>query len=219
MKGDYRPYVVRQGDHLAKLAHTHGFDAEEVWGHEQNTDLRQLLRTPDVLAPGDILHVPVKPKEGLAFAAGTSNRYRAAVPKIKVSLTFKDEERVFSNEPFEVHGLGSEGTHGQTSEGKTDANGRLNLELPVTAREVSIVFPNQNVAYDVRIGDMDPAAELSGIKKRLENLGYLPRDCDLGTEDAYLVAALSAFQKKHGLEGTGAVDDATKRALEEEHGL
>jgi hypothetical protein len=219
MSGDYRPYIVRQGDYLARLAHIHGFDAGEVWNHEQNAALRELGRTPDVLAPGDVLYLPVKPKEGLAFSANTSNRYQAEVPKVKVSLIFKDDDRVLSDEPYEVHGLGSEGSSGQADERKTDADGRVNLELPVTAREVTVVFPRQNVAYEVRVGDMDPEAELSGIKKRLENLGFLVHEREGASDDEYLRGAVASFQKKSGLPATGTLDDATKKALKDAHGL
>ena len=31
MKQPVVPYVVRQGDYLAKIAHTLGFDLDEVW--------------------------------------------------------------------------------------------------------------------------------------------------------------------------------------------
>jgi hypothetical protein len=171
------------------------------------------------LAPGDVLYLPVKPKEGLAFSAGTSNRYRAQIPTVKVSLIFKDDERVLADEPYEVHGLGTDGSAGQTETRKTDADGKIELELPVTTREVSIVFPTQNVAYEVRVGDMDPVAELSGIQKRLENLGYLPRDRESASEGAYMQSAIGEFQKRHGLSPTGALDEATSNLLKDEHGL
>jgi hypothetical protein len=216
---DYRPYIVRQGDHLTRLAYIHGFDAGEVWNHERNTELREIGRTPDLLAPGDILYLPVKPKDGLAFSAGSSNRYRAQVPNVKVTLTFKDAERVLANEPYEVHGLGTDGSDGKTEERKTDADGRIELELPVTTREVTIVFPTQNVAYEVRVGDMDPVAELSGIQKRLQNLGYLPRERESASEGAYVQGAIAEFQKQHGLSPTGTIDNDTSNLLRDEHGL
>jgi hypothetical protein len=219
MSGDYKPYIVRQGDYLGKLAYLHGFDADEVWNHERNTELRDLGRSPNILAPGDILYLPVKPKEGLSFTSGTSNRYRATVHKVKVSIVFKDDSRVLADEPYEVFGLGSEGSDGQTAERKTDGDGRIELELPVTTREISIVFPRQNVSYEVRVGDMDPENELSGIKKRLANLGFLVREIDSEAGDDQLSGAILAFQKKRGLPATGALDDATKKALKDEHGL
>ena len=219
MSGDYRPYIVRQGDHLARLAYVHGFDANEVWSHESNAELRVMGRTPEILNPGDILYLPVKPKEGLAFSAGTSNRYRAQVPTVKVSMAFKDADRVLADEPYEVHGLGTDGSSGQPEARKTDGNGKVELELPVTTREVTIIFPNQNIAYEVRVGDMDPASEISGVQKRLENLGYLPRDRESASEAAYMQGAIAQFQKEHGLSPTGTLDENTSKLLKDEHGL
>ena len=219
MSGDYRPYIVRQGDHLARLAYVHGFDAAEVWSHERNAELREMGCKPELLAAGDILYLPIKPKEGLAFSAGTSNRYQARVPTVNVSLAFKDADRVLADEPYEVHGLGTDGSAGQTQERKTDADGKVQLELPVTTREVTIVFPRQNVAYEVRVGDMDPVAELSGIQKRLENLGYLPRERESASEGAYVQGAIAEFQKQHGLSPTGTIDNDTSNLLRDEHGL
>lgn len=219
MSEDYRPYVVRQGDHLARLAYIHGFDAAEVWNHERNAELRAMGRTPEILAPGDVLYLPLKPKEGLSFSAFTSNRYRAQVPKVKVAMVFKDADRVLANEPYEIHGLGTDGSSGQGETRSTDGQGKVELELPVTTREVTIVFPNQNVAYEVRVGDMDPVTEIMGIQKRLENLGYFPRTEDNGAEAAYMSGAVSAFQKRHGLSPTGTIDEKTSQLLKDEHGL
>ena len=219
VSGDYRPYIVRQGDHLARLAFIHGFEADEVWNHERNGELREMGRTPELLAPGDVLYLPVKPKEGLSFSANTSNRYQARVPQIKVSMVFKDADRILADEPYEIHGLGTDGSSGQPETRKTDAAGKIDLELPVTTREVTIVFPGPNVAYEVRVGDMDPLAELSGIQKRLENLGYLPRERESAAEGAYVQSAIAAFQKRHGLSPTGTLDEATTKLLKDEHGL
>jgi Putative peptidoglycan binding domain len=219
VSGEFRPYIVRQGDHLARLAYIHGFDANEVWNHDQNSELREMGRTPEILAPGDILYLPLKPKEGLSFSAGTSNRYRARVPKVKVAVVFKDGDRVLADEPYEIHGLGTDGSSGQTEAKRTDSEGKVELELPVTTREVTIVFPNQNVAYEVRVGDMDPADEQSGLQKRLENLGYLPRDREGAAEAAYVQGAIAHFQKEHGLATTGSVDEKTSTVLKDEHGL
>jgi len=38
----YTSYIVRQGDHLEKLAHLLGFDAVKVWGDPKNADLKTL---------------------------------------------------------------------------------------------------------------------------------------------------------------------------------
>ena len=64
---------------------------------------------------------------------------------------------------------------------------------------------------------MGTITELSGLKQRLFNLIFDPGDFgDKMTPE--LASALSAFQKKHGLEETGEPDQATRDKLLELHG-
>ena len=55
---EMRPYVVRQGEHLAGIAARYGFDPQPVWEHEANSELREQRRDPQILAPGDLLYIP-----------------------------------------------------------------------------------------------------------------------------------------------------------------
>lgn len=217
--GEVRPYVVKQGDHLRKLAHRHGFDAAEVWEHPKNAELRALRRSFDVLAPGDILFLPTEPRPGFPFTPREKNLYTAKAPVIEVTLVFKDGERPLAQEPYEIHGLG--GAQGEVaSHAETDAEGRATLRVPVTAREVSVFFPRANVMYPVRIGDMDPETEMSGVKKRLQNLGYLRADVGPELDEGELVrGAIYAFQAAHGIPCSGKLDATTREALVTAHGL
>ena len=55
-----KPYVVKAGDYTKKLAHTLGFDADEVWNDPKNAELKKLRKDPDMLVAGDVLFVPEK---------------------------------------------------------------------------------------------------------------------------------------------------------------
>ena len=81
MSEEKRPYVVRQGDYLVKLGFVYGFDAEEVWNDAKNEEIRGRRPDHNVLAPGDIVYIPVKKKEGLPIIKGTTNHYVAKVPR------------------------------------------------------------------------------------------------------------------------------------------
>jgi hypothetical protein len=37
-----QPYIVRQGDTMTCLAMKRGFDAEEIWNHVKNREIREL---------------------------------------------------------------------------------------------------------------------------------------------------------------------------------
>jgi hypothetical protein len=214
MSGTMMPYIVRQGDYLAKLAFVLGFDADEVWNDPKNADLKTLRPNPNILAPGDILYVPEKkPDDGLPIEKGADNNYSAPVPKVEVVLVFRSDDQPLANEPCEVLGLDG-------ADPSTDADGKLTLKIPVTIRQVSVHFTGPDLTYDIRVGDMDPHTEDSGVKKRLANLGFFPqtsrRNPDID-EDEMLGAALSLFQKANGLEPTGKIDDATRKALIDGH--
>lgn len=137
------------------------------------------------------------------------------MPKTKVHFTFEDDKGPFAGEAYVVEGLGAK------VEGKTDGAGKVELEAPVHVREARIIFPAKGVAFHVNIGDMDPIDEPSGVRRRLQNLGYLqPPSAALSEEDAAARdrEAITSFQRANGLEPTGKIDDATKTKLDEAHG-
>jgi uncharacterized protein involved in type VI secretion and phage assembly len=215
--GDPQPYVVRQGDYLSKLAFVQTFDGNQVWGDGKNADLQQQRRDPNVLAPGDLMFVPQARKEGQPINKGTSNRYQVNVPKVKVELLFRDGEQPLAGEACEVRGLGKQDPEVPTS---TDGGGKLSLNVPVTAREFYVDFPNkEGLGVHLYVGDVDPVSAPAGVAQRLVNLGYLPAyfDDDPDSAAGYLERALKAFQAENGLEPTGTADDATRQALLGDH--
>jgi N-acetylmuramoyl-L-alanine amidase len=225
MSGEYRSYVVRQGDYLARLAHLHGFDAEEVWNHPKNEALRALRRDPEVLAPGDVIYLPRKAQAGLPFAAEGVNRYRATVPRVPLRLRFKDGAGPLANEAWVIEGSAS------PAEGTTDAEGQLEVVTSPHVASFTVRFPARERAFTVRVGHLDPLEEESGVRARLTQLGYLPPPLGplfgidepgaLGTlsgEGDRLRAAIRDFQRAEGLEVTGMVDDATREVLWKAHG-
>lgn len=206
-----KPYVVKQGDYLEKVAHSLGFDPDEVWNDPQNADLKQ-NRDPNQLHPGDILYVPTDGKKWLRIEQGSTNRYTAKIPRTKVHLTFKNLNKPRANEDYVILGMG------KPVEGSTDGDGAVEVEVPVHVREIQVTFPKDYVSYAVRIGDMDPIDEPAGVRKRLQHLGYYepdPGDDDLDGADS---RGLLAFQRARGLPETGQLDDATKAALVQDHG-
>lgn len=208
------PYIVRRGDYLVKLGFVHGFDADEVWNDPKNDSVRALRKDHNILAPGDVVYVPIARKEGLPITKGITNRYTATVPKVDVTLVFNDVSGPLGNEPFEVRGCAVDG------EPKTDGDGRLTVKVAVTVREIEVLFPERHLSFLVRVGDMDPAAEPSGVRKRLENLGFLaPPASQLDDSEDALRGAISSFQGANGIEPTGTLDDATRDALVSKHKL
>lgn len=213
MSGDMRPYVVRQGDYLAKLAFVHGFDAEVVWQDAKNEEIRGRRGDHNILAPGDIVYLPVKEKVGLPIVKGATNKYKARVPTVHVKMVLRSGGKAWANEPFVIEGLPVQ------QEGTTDADGTVEFDIPVHSREVRVVMYEQNLAYPVFVGDLDPLKEPSGVRMRLAHLGYYgwyPDHEALDEDDDR--AAIAAFQAANGLDSTGVMDDTTWDALGAAHG-
>jgi hypothetical protein len=217
MSQEMRPYVVRQGDYLVKLAFVHGFDAEEVWNDAKNDEIRGRREDHNILAPGDIVYLPVKERKGLPIVKGATNKYTATVPRVEVALVFQDSEgNPMTKEPCEILGLGS---FGQTLR-ETDGDGQLLLKVPVSTRELTIHFPRKNVTHRVLVGDMDPVDGKSGIQKRLQNIGFWhggPADDGDGDGDVFMQGALRSFQANSGVDSSGVLDDATRQAILDTH--
>jgi hypothetical protein len=202
-----KPYVVKQGDYLEKVAFELGFDAETVWRDPGNDALRS-KRSPDLLQPGDVLHVPGDAAPSLELLHGTSNRYTAEVPRVSVRLVFSDANGPLKNEPYSITGF-------HVPDGKTDDGGVVKLSVPIIVREFTLLFTKRNVVHTVRVGDMDPIDEDSGVDKRLRHLGFLGEPPYGPVERA---SAIRAFQAKQRLPETGEADGATRDALVRENG-
>ncbi|MBK6514936.1 MAG: hypothetical protein IPG04_12620 [Polyangiaceae bacterium] len=180
MSQRFEPIIVRQGDHVAKLAFLRGADPEEVWNHPSNSDLRAKRPSMDVLYPGDVLHLPRPKPTALAFQQGDTHRFVARVPKRAVKLLLSSSEGPYANEPYEV--VGAQLKAAPNASGVTGPQGEVTLQLPITAREVQLLLRGPNVTFLFRVGDVDPIDEQGGPRKRLENLGLLERGTAPSTE-------------------------------------
>ncbi len=207
--GEMRPYIVRQGDYLAKIAFEQGFDADEVWKHEKNKGLKEQGRSPEILHPGDLLMIPEKDAAPTSANIQARNRYQAdvAMTSIKVSLR-GDEGKPVAGAPYVVEGFGD------PTPANTDGQGTISVEVPVTCKTVFVVLPEMGRRLRFDVGHLDPSAEESGARARLSQLGLLHplRGTDARRD------AIEHFQQRERLAVTGDLDDDTRSKLEQSHG-
>jgi Putative peptidoglycan binding domain len=208
-----KPYIIRQGDYFTKLAHTKGFNAEKAWNDPANDDLRKKRSSMDMLEPGDIVFIPDEARPRLDVSGGVVNHYIARIPKIPVNVRIKVGGEIVVDEPYIIRGVGPDPVNG-----KTDKNGYLSTRVRVHVREIEVELPKRKRTLRVRVGDMDPMNELSGLQKRLTHLGYyLPTKTGTENFDALdphqILSALKAFQAARKIEVTGKLDDKTRKAL------
>jgi hypothetical protein len=208
-------HVVVAGDCLASIAAEYGFaDGAIIRDHPDNAGLKASRPDWNLLHPGDVVTIPERTPKVLSLATGARHSIVVKRPKRLIRVKFVDVEGEPMQGPYKL-------TAGYTVvEGELDGDGMLQAELP--ANVVSAEVELDGTVRSLLIGHLNPLRDcddggLTGAQAQLSNLGYAPGavDGDLGPKTR---AALQAFQQAHGLEPTGALDDATLSALEKEHG-
>jgi hypothetical protein len=189
------PYVIEQGDYLARLAFRFGFDADDVWNDAKNAELKA-RRDPNILAPGDVLYIPETSRvTGAPLAVGGENSFLCDAPEARVEIRLIDEKGApHAGKRCVVAGIGEPRT--ETSDG----DGILRFSVPVTLRAVTVTVED-GYSFEASIGCLDPHDEPSGREMRLRNLGFLPDDDVMRPEEdreTRLAGALAAFQRAHG---------------------
>jgi hypothetical protein len=206
-----RVYVVRQGDFLGSIAWAHAVSEDAIWRAAPNAALVKLRESPNVLYPGDVLYIPDAKPTRFALRVGANNAFEAQVPTTELKLVFGDDVGPWSGEAYRVEGI-----VGLTLEGSTDGEGRATLAVPITCRSIMVVFPGRGRRFRVDVGHLDPVSEPSGVRARLQHLGYL-RPVAPGEGDAF-DRAVRDFQRAKGLDATGELTRPTLDALVESYG-
>lgn len=207
------PYVVQEGEYLAKIAHRFGFDPDSVWQAKENDPLRKEGRTPDLLCSGDILYIPPAKREWLSVTIGSVNKFVGKVPVVKVHARFATAAQAWANEAYTVEGA-------DLPAGTLDGDGNFNAEVPITVSALILLFAKRKARFNVRVGHLDPISTDSGVKQRLGHLGFLVRrSLSLPIhEDAMHSRAVASFQEAQNLPVTGVADPKTCDAIVAAHG-
>jgi len=198
------------GDSVTSLAHENGHFLEKVWNHPENATLKAKRKNPNQLVAGDEVFIPEL--EIREESRGTDSRHvfkRKGVPsKLRMQLFQLGEPR--KNEEYVLE------LNGKLITGTLDGDGVLEQYIPPNARCGSLKLKGGKEVIPIRLGYLDPIDELSGVKQRLNNLGFR-----CGAEDnvmnGHTAAALRSFQARQKLPETGEVDGATKAKLQELH--
>ncbi|MBX3469474.1 MAG: peptidoglycan-binding protein [Planctomycetes bacterium] len=210
-------HQVKQGDTLVSIAHEHGWrDWETIWLHEANAQLRERRADPQVLEPGDVVHVPDKTPKQVEVAAGRRHRFVAKVLTARFEAVVRDASgNLLKNRRFRVE------IEGRAHTGYTDDDARIELDVPPDAKtgvlKVWLGGSGEPVlTWHLQLGHLDPPDTDAGLKARLANLGFYEGALD-GPLDDEVKGALRNFQVVYGLEVTGEPDQATRDKLSEIH--
>lgn len=202
---------------MSALAARLGFDAQAAWAHEKNAGLRARRPSMDMLCPGDVVHIPQEPSEALELSVGTTNQFSARIPTVTIRLALRLGDHVLANEEYEIAGIPGP----SSTRGRSDGDGVVKLDLPVSVRSIDLLLPRLHATYAVDVGHLEPAEEMSGIRQRLKHLRYYPGAARSGAPDLerdHDRLAIEAFQRHHGIEPTGELDARTRDAIVSAHG-
>ena len=239
-------YTVQTGDCISSIAFERGFFWETIWNHPKNADLKQKRVDPNILKEGDVVHVPDKELKEESCATDQKHQFKVkGVPaKLKLKLmeppknddpppeqdASASDESHLDDPVYEPHPVKDEPVKNTPykieidgkviQEGNTDGEGQVEIPLPPNAKSGRLVLrpgtEDERVIL-LNLGGMDPISEISGLRKRLFNLG-LP--CQPTGDEAAddLTAAIRMFQENNDLKVTGKVDQPLKDKLKQIHG-
>lgn len=209
-------HTVKQGEHIAGIAAANGFGSvDAIVKHASNRELMQ-KRTPDALVPGDRLNVPDIKQPSFSVATCKTYEFTIRRPAVKLRVAFQRARGL----PCAARGYRASCESGALASGELDADGLLDIALPVTAQRVDITLeatldePEQ--VYRLFVGHLDPVGEYSGLVARLQNLGYLGHAFD--DDEGELRAAIEEFQCDAALPTNGELGEELYARLVEVHG-
>ncbi|MEZ5429071.1 MAG: peptidoglycan-binding domain-containing protein [Pyrinomonadaceae bacterium] len=198
-------YQVKQGDCIFSIAVEHGFFADTIWDHPQNKELKEKRGDPHVLLPGDMVFVPDKRVKEVSEPTDQVHKFRCKnTPKdLRIRLMCLDNPIGNMKYALRIDGV--------EKEGKTDADGWLRESISPNAKTAKLSL-DDGTEYELKLGKLDPADEISGIQGRLYSLGYFEGSVD-GRMSDETKAALEVFQRSQNLDVTGEPDRKTRDLL------
>jgi hypothetical protein len=207
-----KQYIARQGDCISSIASKNGYLWETLWEHPDNAELKKRRKDPNILLPDDIVVIPERRiKE---YSRGTEEIHEfvlhTRLTKTTLRLLQDGEPRESVSYNFRCGNF--------FAEGKSDSDGYLTFQVPASVTNGALTVIDKHNAtetFNINIGHLDPIEEITGVQKRLKNLGFKCKET--GKSDDATNSAVSAFREKHKLEGEG-IDDKLRDKLKTIHG-
>jgi hypothetical protein len=211
-------YVVKPGDCLSSIAFAHGMNWRTLWQLPANAGLRAKRKDPNVLRPGDRVHIPVRQTKHADAATDKKHTFTYKGIPEKLRLVLRDVDG--NARPRLRYRLNID--RRPYPEGQSNDHGVIEISIPPSAKqgELVIVDPGGEgeESYSLKLGSLDPITTVSGVQGRLRDQGY-----DCGPVDGIMGpktrAAIKSFQNDEDLPATGHLDDDTRDRLKLVHGF
>jgi hypothetical protein len=215
-------HKVAQGETLSSIAKCYGFSSIDIiYDHSDNSNFKALRPNPDIIHAGDEIFIPEITLAKLKVALNKKVTFVLKQPKEILSLLINFEE--------------DEDTQGADKDAilivddveypsKSDSSGLVKWKLPKTSIRTGIVKlylePDQSEAthaFEVKLGELNPVSENTGIQARLNGLGFHCGNIDSKIKDKS-EEAIRKFQKVNDLVIDGIAGTNTQQALENKYG-
>jgi len=209
-----KTHKVRQGECLSSIADENGFFWQTIWDHPDNESLKELRKDPNILQPGDTVAIPDKRLKEISEQTSQVYKYRVKNTPAKFRVRLLRDANPRSGEKYVLTVDGVE-----IKRGSVPSDGNIEMPIPPKARTGELVIgENEDTEiYTLNFGYLDPIETVSGVKARLNNLGF---DCGTVNEklDEETIEAIFDFQCyiNHSAP-TGDLDDQTRQALAKLH--
>jgi N-acetylmuramoyl-L-alanine amidase len=209
-------HQVKQGECISSIAFVNGFFPDTIWNHASNAALKEKRKDPNVLLPGDIVFVPDRQLKEVSEPTNQVHKFRYKSTPAKLRIQFMDEEdKPRANVPYQ---LTVDGKIVSNPGDKTTSTGLVICSISPDARQgvLELGEGEEKLEYDLVLGYLNPAKDVSGIKQRLRNLGFYAGKIDEALDEE-TKDSLRTFQSEHNLEPTGELTEATLGKLRELH--
>jgi hypothetical protein len=207
--------TVQQGDTLLGIARANGYlNCEHIWNDPANEALRAQRPNPQVLYPGDRVFLPDPQPRPVSVESGMQHRFRIKTASCFFSVYLRDEGGLpYAGNKYRLK-IGA-----TAHEGTTGSDGLVCHQVEPTDRSAELTLwrnpndPEDTCSWQVAIGHLNPVSTVSGVKARLQNLGYEVGPMDEVLDDL-TKTALRNFQRHTGNDQpSGEIDEATRNAL------
>lgn len=203
-------HTVKQGECISSIAEENGFFWETIWNHPDNKQLHDLRQDPNILYAGDVVLVPDKRLKEMSETTNQVYKYRLknTPAKLKVRILRDAEPRSGETYILSIDKV-------EIKRGTIPPSGDIEIPILPQAKEGELVIGEGENAetYILNLGFLNPIDTISGVKARLNNIGF---DCGkVNNEmDEETIEAITDFQSYiNHPNPTGEIDDQTRKTL------
>lgn len=203
-------YAVQPNDCIVSIAKSHGLAPEKIWGHPENTSLREMRQDPNILSCGDRVFVPNVMEGGCNGDTDKLHRFVLHSKESFLKLVLKVDDNPIADTNYSLI------INDAIRSGQTNSEGCIEEPIPPDATQGYLSLDDWGLIR-LELGRLNPADSIEGIQQRLSNLGFHCGPID-GLKGPKTEAAIRAWQQEKELTADGIIGPQTRGSLTSEYG-